>query len=340
MKKISDIKVGYSCNNNCIHCVIADNREQLIKKKLPVDRTTDECKKEILDSKKKGAQEIIITGGEPTIRKDFLILLSLLKEESLDVLLQTNGRMLKDPEFVRELSAFPIRVYGIAMHGPCPEIHDQITRMKGSFADTAKGIENLVSNHRFVQVKFVISKINYKFIKETIDLVNDLKIKFINLTFPHGIGNAGKYFEKVVPKYSEISPYLLEALKYCWEKGVVVETEAVPYCFLEGFEECASEHFISANFIEARPVRSDTYNWSKRRLEIKRKGNQCNEKCLYARVCEGPWQEYIEYYGDSEFAPLEAVDENLFYFLAKYKKIKDYRSGKLRQAVLVDDKKK
>ena len=40
---ISDIKLGYSCNNDCVHCVIAGNREQLRRRRLPINLKTDEC---------------------------------------------------------------------------------------------------------------------------------------------------------------------------------------------------------------------------------------------------------------------------------------------------------
>ena len=38
-----DVKVGYSCNNRCKHCVIDDSKDKLIAQKEKIDLSTDEC---------------------------------------------------------------------------------------------------------------------------------------------------------------------------------------------------------------------------------------------------------------------------------------------------------
>ena len=329
MRKISDIKVGYACNNDCIHCVIAGNRDELIKQKKPINRSFAECKKEILEAKDSGADEIVLTGGEPTIREDFLKLLNLINEESLKANIQTNGRAFGDTGFAGEVGSFHNIVFSIALHGPNKNVHDRITRKKGSFRETEKGIRNLMSLKKSINIKLVISKLNYKFLRKTIDRISDLNVKQINLTFPHGIGNAGKYFDEVVPKYTEIVTYVHEALEYCIQKGILFQTEAIPYCFLDGFEEWASEHFLIPVSQETRPVGLDTLDWSKKKPEIKRKAAQC-DRCLFSKLCEGAWEEYIENYGEKEFDPVEITTQNMMRTLVKYKKIMDYRSGKIR----------
>ena len=58
------IELGDSCNNNCIFCSV--------KNKANVNLSTSEIKKRIQDAKMKGYKRIEFSGGEPTIRKDFL----------------------------------------------------------------------------------------------------------------------------------------------------------------------------------------------------------------------------------------------------------------------------
>ena len=83
------IKTGYSCNNNCIHCVIADNKESLMVRGLPINRSTIEYKKELYASKLSGFDNVSFTGGEPTIRKDIIELLSYAKKLGYTTSLQT-----------------------------------------------------------------------------------------------------------------------------------------------------------------------------------------------------------------------------------------------------------
>ena len=74
-----DLKVGYSCNNRCKHCVIEDSKDKLVSQNTTVDLSTDECLKQIEFAFEKGAQYIVLTGGEVTIRKDFKMLIILYK---------------------------------------------------------------------------------------------------------------------------------------------------------------------------------------------------------------------------------------------------------------------
>jgi len=100
-----DIKLGYTCNNNCRHCVIADQREHALDMIGKEDLSTEEFKREILKSRKRGFTSIIFTGGEPTIRKDFLELLDYASFIGFRVNIQTNGRMLYYPEFAEKVAA-------------------------------------------------------------------------------------------------------------------------------------------------------------------------------------------------------------------------------------------
>ncbi|MCD7819715.1 MAG: radical SAM protein, partial [Lachnospiraceae bacterium] len=102
MNNCADIKVGYACNNKCIHCVIANQKIAAQKKYSYINRTTKECLQIIQDSKDNGYNDIVITGGEPTIRKDFFEILEFAKSLGMSIYLQTNGRMFMNEEFAKK----------------------------------------------------------------------------------------------------------------------------------------------------------------------------------------------------------------------------------------------
>jgi len=52
----TDIKTGFTCNNSCVHCVIAPIRDDLQNKQKELDSSTDEVKRFIDDWKKLGAE--------------------------------------------------------------------------------------------------------------------------------------------------------------------------------------------------------------------------------------------------------------------------------------------
>jgi len=309
-----DIKLGYTCNNNCIHCVISSNREYLAKKNKKNDRDTQECKKELLDSKSQGYDMIVLTGGEPTIRKDFLIIVDYAKSLGYKITLQTNGRMFYYKEFAKKLAKYQIS-YTIALHGDTEETHDNISRVNGSFKQTVNGIKNLIDLKQKIWGKVVISKKNYKNLKNIAKLFLDLGIYDINFAFPHPQGSAWKNFHDVVPTYTEIEPFIRETInygeEYSKEKNVKtwIDFEAIPFCFMIGNEKNISEiHYKEKGKVGVKPVGEEVVDWQKRRLEIKKKFPQCIE-CRYNSLCEGVWEEYPKKYGSDEFKPIKDAFE-------------------------------
>ena len=57
-----------------------------------------------------------------------------------------------------------------------------------------------------------------------------------------------------------------------------------------------------------KPVSQETKDWNEERQMIKHKGRRCNE-CCYDWICEGPWEEYTEHFGDLELEPV-CIDSN------------------------------
>ena len=299
MKRV-DIKIGYTCNNNCLHCVIADQRNNALKVKGRVDRTTSEYKKELLDSRKRGFEECVITGGEPTLRKDIADICRYASELGYLIQMQTNGRMLSNYDFAKILSKFNIN-YVVALHGPNAAIHDKITQSKGSFKQTVSAIKNLRKLKQEVYGKVVISKLNYKQLDELLLLFKKLDVKEINFAFPHALGNAWTNFDSVVPTYTEIKPYVHKLIELSKKILMNIDFEAMPLCFMVGYEDYVSENYMPEK-TELKQFGYKKHDWNKARLSIKSKFSQC-KKCRYDDICEGPWKEYAERIGDEEFRP-------------------------------------
>lgn len=305
----ADIKLGYSCNNECIHCVISDFRDKVISEGRPEDIPEEEFRKELLDSRQR-TDKIMFTGGEPTIRKELLSLVAFARDIGYEITMQTNGRKLSDMKFARALCSIAPIGFCIALHGHNAEIHDAVTQREGSFYETVQGIRNIIelrTNAEKLSGKIVISKINAPYLLETARLMVSLGFSSINLTFPHACGNARKDFFKVVPRYTEVAAPLINAIEMCRQNKVYADTETIPYCFLPGFEHRAIEiRMAKESYIELKQYGNDekVIDWASTRLEIKKKFPQCIN-CRFYQVCEGPWYEYPENYGEEEFVPVK-----------------------------------
>ena len=306
--KTIDIKLGYSCNNDCLHCVIQDFRDIVLEKGLPEDISARIYLQELENAAQRGFESVVFTGGEPAIRPELPMLLKKAHELGLKVQMQTNGRAFSSPEFTRQIVETAPVFYCVALHGPNAEIHDRITRKSGSFDETLSGLKNLLALEQELAVKIVISRFNYEFLEKTARLLFSLGVESVMLTFPHGCGNARKFFLQVVPRYRDIRPQVLKTLRLAENQKRHVVVEAVPFCFLEEYAGQGEIYLLkeNENYLQQYGDEVKERNWSLERACIKRKFPVC-AFCRYDLVCEGPWLEYPEHYGEEEFFPVPGV---------------------------------
>jgi molybdenum cofactor biosynthesis enzyme MoaA len=295
LSKRVDVKVGFTCNNNCRFCVQAH-------KKQFGDRSTSEIKKD-LDLAKQECSDVVFTGGEPTIRKDIIELVSYAAKLGFDrIQIQTNGRRLCYEDFCSELMNAGANEFGVALHGHTSELHDFLTRSKGSFNQTVQAIKNLKELKQLVITNTVIVKPNYRFAPDIARLLADLGVDQYQLAFVHPIGNAYKYYDSMVPLFTLAAPLIHQGLHIGIDAGLKVMAEAMPLCHMAGYEQYISETKIPPTQI--RDVFDVDPDYEKtRKTKGKQKFDNC-KKCRYDNSCEGPWKEYPEKKGGLEFVPV------------------------------------
>lgn len=303
MYKVYDLKLGYSCNNRCRHCVIEDSKLFLLSKNMPIDINTTEAINLLKEQIRNGIDAVTITGGEPTIRKDLSEILEFCSDNRLQITLQTNGRLLSEKcvqEMVFKHSGIVIVV---ALHGVTPLIHDAITQVNGSFDQTMAGIRAARKRNISVIIKTVISKENVECLPDFIPFMVNEKLRDINVAFPHAQGAARINFESVVPRYQQLKPYLGIMAKMAKKACINLSFETIPFCILPSFPEMMSELVYGGKDVKCTQVCEETFDWNKTRKQIKRKSPVCSY-CFFNNYCEGPWEEYVEKYGFSEFVPI------------------------------------
>lgn len=290
--KRADIKVGFTCNNNCRFCVQAHKRNH-------GDRTTEQIKRDLDDARKTGCRGVVFTGGEPTIRNDTFEIVAHAKKAGFDTIqIQTNGRMLAYKDFCRMLVEAGANEFSPALHGHTARLHDFLTNSPGSFKQTVQGIKNLKKLGQYVVTNTVVTKPNYRCLPETARLLVSLGVDQFQFAFPHPIGNAHKNFDSIIPRIYMAAPYIRRGLRIGIDAGRVVMAEAMPYCLMKGYENHVSERHIPPT--EIRDADGVIPDYGRERRRGKAKFPQCR-KCRYDSLCEGPWREYSERMGNKEF---------------------------------------
>ncbi len=292
-----DLKVGFTCNNNCVHCVITD-------KKDTKDLTTEEIKA-IIRSVPRG-DTVGFTGGEATIRADFLQLIQYAKETGHQVSLQTNGARFADWDFAQQAAKYLDGVL-IAIHSHLPDVHTSIVRVPSMYEQTIQGFKNLLKLRVDVATQTVISKLNIPYLLETYDFIQSLAPGIaMNLTYPHPNGNAYHNADVVVPRYTEIKSVIHSILaKY----ASLIRTEAIPMCYLFPYQNEVAynfdEHIVEEHRAGIDPANTNnqyfdqngiTQDYSLSMISEKRKGPRCAQ-CVFNNRCAGVWKEYVEIHG-------------------------------------------
>lgn len=249
------------------------------------------------------SDELVLTGGEPTIHPQLIDAVSKAREIGYkQIQVQTNGRMLGYGKFVDALVEAGATEFSPALHGATAEMHDGLTRAPGSYRQTVAGIRNLRARNLSIVTNSVVAKANVLQLPALVDLLARLGVAQSQLAFVHPVGTAFELFDDVVPRLSDVVEPIRQAREIANSRGLRLVTEAVPLCFLRGMEELAVEDWIPKTTVidlDGKPF--DYSTW--RPAEGKSHGPPC-QQCAARFRCEGPWREYPDRFGWDEFDPL------------------------------------
>ncbi len=294
-----DLKIGFQCNNHCRFCVQGNKREICPNK-------SDEEIRAILKKVVKNHQKVVFTGGEPTVRKELIGWVKYAKELGYKIIqIQTNGRMFSYKSFCEKIIKAGANEFSPAIHGSNAKIHDYLTQVPGSFKQVFRGIRNLRLLGQYILTNTVITKPNYKDLPNLAKLLVGLKVNQFQFAFMHInqiITHNSELIKEIVPKHSEVEPYIKKGLQVGIKAGIKVMTEAIPYCFMKGYEQYIVEEVIPDATVFDGDFELDDYGHY-RKTQGKTKGPDCSS-CKYDKICEGPWKEYPKIFGWDEFKPI------------------------------------
>lgn len=190
--KTNSLYVTNACNSRCQFCPQPSTRDDgsLYDAAMDVIRLVDNA-----------GDLVNVTGGEPTLsRSRFVSLLDYAANKWADVKLcvLTNGRALKSRSYVEEI--FTARStetisFGIPLYADSAVVHDGIVGVKGAFSETITGLYNLACKKAEIEVRFVVSRLNYKRLPKLVE-----------------------YIGRNLPFVSRIAVMGLEPTGYCREK--------------------------------------------------------------------------------------------------------------------------
>ena len=135
-------ELTYRCSEMCIHCYNAGatrNNSETNYRGARAELSIDDYKKVIDDLCSMGLTKVCLSGGDPFSKFIVWDIIAYLYEKELAVDIFTNGISVVDK--VENIARFYPRTIGISLYSDIAEIHDSITRVKGSHDKTISFIE-------------------------------------------------------------------------------------------------------------------------------------------------------------------------------------------------------
>ncbi len=298
-----DIKIGFQCNNLCQFCVQGDKRFKF------KNRVLKEIKESLDQAKKEGSTGVVFTGGEPTIHPDILSAIKYAKDLGFkNIQIQSNGRMFAYLNFCKELIKAGANEFSPALHSSKPEIHDELTSSPGAWQQVVQGIKNLKALGQYILTNTVINSKNYQDLPDLAQLFVYLGVNQFQFAFVHILGTAAKNKEWIVPKMSEVMPFVKKGLDIGKKAGKIVMAEAIPYCLMNGYENYIAEKIMpETKIVDAEGIIESFSDY--RLAQGKAKREEC-KICKYFKICEGPWKEYPEIFCWDEFRPVSSSPDD------------------------------
>ncbi|MEM5781765.1 MAG: radical SAM protein [Candidatus Aenigmatarchaeota archaeon] len=287
---------GFLCNNNCLMCSVKP--KGLIYKSRHSKILLDE----IIKGKKMGYERIEFTGGEPTIRRDLVLLVKKAQKVGYkEIALSTNARTLSSMEFLKTLQKSGLNRITTTLYGDNAKNHEKITRTPLSFEQTIQGIKNSLQLGILTTVNTVVFSLTIKNLYKIGELLLSLGVKYWTLLDLIPDGYALNNYKNFAVSPSQLNKAFLKLVPLL-SKFQVVNVFDFPFCLLPSSLLTLSNCNVLA--AKGRTEIIKQVGYKPRRFSIKNQTYYDLHKirlkrclgCKYNKECGGVWIPYLNIY--------------------------------------------
>jgi len=157
------------CNLSCRHCYSTsldiDFKDEL---------STEQILATIDDLKVAHVPVLILSGGEPLLRKDIFEIAAYAKAKGFYVALSTNGTLI-DEQNIAQIKAADFQYVGISIDG-LETFHDKFRRVKGSFKQSMHAIKLCKQAGIKVGMRFCLTQDNFADLPAILELMDEYQV--------------------------------------------------------------------------------------------------------------------------------------------------------------------
>ena len=222
------------CNSNCLMCPSG------VSERIDNQGYPESWLYTYIDMLPASLEHIVVTGGEPTLRGEaFWGVMKRLadKFQNIEVLLLTNGRTMSLKRYAERLASYCPQFLKVAIpiNGPTADIHDAVTQSKGSFNQSVQGIRNLLALEIPVEIRIVVTKMNYDSLVDIAQLIIDKlhNVTVVNFVGMETRGSCAKNLSSVYVEQESVFQYIRPAVELLIADGIDVMLYNYPLCYVD-----------------------------------------------------------------------------------------------------------
>lgn len=166
----ASIELTYRCNLHCAHCYCPRGERS-------AELSTGELRALIDEMAELGTLFLLLTGGDPLLRRDFAEVYTHAKERGLLVTVFTNGVLIDDAvaKLWRELPPYHVE---ISLYGLTRAVYERVVGVSGSYDRCLAGIARLLRDGHALALKCPATRDNAHEIPGLISFARDLGVDF------------------------------------------------------------------------------------------------------------------------------------------------------------------
>jgi MoaA/NifB/PqqE/SkfB family radical SAM enzyme len=274
------VRLSFDCNNRCTFCLDSDAHNGTM-------RAVMDIKVQIVEGRKRGAERLILSGGEPTMHPNFLDFVRLGRRAGYrKVQTVTNGRMFRYPGFLETAANNGLDEITFSLHGHTAKLHDALVGTPGAFEEETAGLKAALASGRFIiNIDIVINKQNVRHLPEMLETFIGWGVKEFDLLHIIPFGNAwSEARDHLFYDLDGNLEYLQKAFAYARRPDIHIWLNRFPPPYTEGFEDLIQDPYKLNDEVRGRREEYDRYLTLGQKLHC-RQEERCR-RCYLQGLCD------------------------------------------------------
>jgi MoaA/NifB/PqqE/SkfB family radical SAM enzyme len=286
-----DVILGYDCNLACDYCTITPEMRRRALSTAAVLAALER-------GRAAGCDAVSFTGGEPTIRPDLVGLIKAARARGFgDIKVQSNGLLLASARNVDALLRAGVNRFHVSIHTHDESRYDALVQRDGSYPLMVAALDNLVARGVTLHVDIILKHDTYARLHDALAWLHARGVRAAHLWFV-SLTDGNRDRVESMPRMTDVTPVMARAFAWARANAFELRSLHVPRCLL-GDDAPHALDPGAGRVIVVTP--EATFELRDSKLAGQHHVPAC-EGCAWRELCPGVRADYLERYGDAEFA--------------------------------------